>query len=280
MDRSLFFPLCFVFICLSSLSLFAEPDGDIRLSMEIAGWSPEGHFGWVETVGQGSGEKRLLKVVDLVTDKVVFKDTFEPEERAVILSRFGIEPSQKGTSLQGHRLVYQGVLYEVDLFSESDRVNVRMKNIAAGTYKEVNTAPLGGDEMEIKGTVVSPYEKRAALVFLRKGQGRAEYVVMGAHLTLGFRATPLEQEPLIESVLNGQYYISRLILEKGTDPDSVRDDRGYTPLLLAARVGNWEIVRLLLDYGARFDVSDEEGLSPADYARRSGRADLAALMTD
>ncbi len=268
-----------LFLLLSMVSLSAqEGDEGLRLSMDIIGWSRDGHFCWVEKVGGGSSEEQILKIVDLVTDSMVYEGTASADEKSALLKKYGISASSRGTSQQGHRLVYQGALYEIELFSESDRVSIRLKNINDGTYKEVNSAPLGGDEMEIRGSVISPFEKRAALVFLRKGNGRAGYSVMGAHLSIGFKAAPLEQEPLVEAVLNGQYYICRLILEKGAEPDSVRDDRGYSPLMLAARTENWSIVQLLLDYGAETDIRDEEGIRPADYARRAGKADLAAQM--
>ncbi|MDC7219901.1 MAG: ankyrin repeat domain-containing protein [Spirochaetales bacterium] len=271
--------LIFLFMLIgTALTLTGQTGGDVSLSMDILGWSDEGHFAWIETVKEGGREQNILKVVDLVTDSIVYSEGFSAGGQQAVLNRYGIEAGKKGTPQQGSRLVHQGTLYDIELFSESDRVNIRLKNINGGTYKEVNTAPLGGDEMEIRGSVISPFEKRAALVFLRKGEGHGEYMVMGAHLTLGFRAVPLEQEPLIEAVLNGQYYICRLILEKGTDPDSVGDDRGYPPLLLAARTGNWDIARLLLDYGARGDLKDGEGSSPADYARRAGEGELADKM--
>ena len=123
-------------------------------------------------------------MVDLVSDEILFNGTAGPEEEEALLKKYALS-AERGTSQQGVRLVCEGKLYEIELFSESDRVNVRLKNISEGTYKEVNTAPLGGDEMEIKGSVISPFEKRAALVFLRKGNGRAGYVVMGAHLAIG-----------------------------------------------------------------------------------------------
>ena len=274
--------LAALFLVFSFTPAFAQSDaGDVHLSMDILGWSREGHFCWVEKVGtpgSANGEERILKIVDLITDETVFEGPATPGEQSSLIEKYGISLENKGLPQQGNRLVSQGTLYEIELFSESDRVNVRLKNIRDGTFKEVNTSPLGGDEMEVRGSVISPFEKRAALVFLRKGNGRAGYTVMGAHLTVGFRAVPLEQEPLVEAVLNGQYFICRLILEKGTAPDSVRDDRGYTPLLLAARTGNWNIVRLLLDYNASADIRDEEGFSPADYALKAGENELALRM--
>lgn len=244
--------------------------------MNIGGWSPEGAFCWHEERSNGSNKEELIRIVDLVTDEILFEGPYtaadDPhgKKRIDIYSRYGIESARKGSSHGGNRLVYGGDLYEIDLFSESDRVSIRIKNVTRGTMKEVNTSPLGGDEMEIKGSVLSPYEKRAALVFLRKGSGKASYVVMGAHLTLGFAPIPLEEEELIDAVLNGHYYLCRLLLYEGADPDGVKDSRGYTPLLLAARNGKWDIARLLLEYGANPMIRDGEGKSPGDYAREAG----------
>ncbi|MBN2625716.1 MAG: ankyrin repeat domain-containing protein, partial [Spirochaetales bacterium] len=264
MGKKTLFPLFLLVL----LPLSAQ---QVKLSMDILGWSGEGLFCWVETRGDLGMEKRTLFIVDLVTDETVFSEEIIPSSDGRALARSkGIRTENRGTSVQGSRLVSRGVLYDIELFSESDRVSVRLKNISDGTYKEVNTAPLGGDEIEIRGSVISPYENRAALVFLRKGAGHAEYIVMGAHLGLGFKPIPLETEPLLEAVLNGQFYLCRLLLSEGTLPDSVRDPRGYTPLMLAARNGKWRIAGLLLDYGAKSDIRDGEGKSPADYAREAG----------
>jgi hypothetical protein len=267
---------CFL-LFLIIVPLFSQ---EIQLEMDIVGWSDQGLFCWRERVTQDNNTQRLITIVDLVTDETLFHGP-EPETnsaRDTLYRRYTIDTTQKGRSNGGNRLVFDGDLYETDLFSESDRVSVRFKNVTRGVMKEVNSGPLRGDEMTIKGAIISPFEKRAALVFLRKGSGSASYVVMGAHLTLGFSPIPLEEEELIDAVLNGQYYLCRLLLSQGTHPDSVKDSRGYTPLLLAVRNDKWQISRLLLENGADPHVKDEEGNTPADYARAAGQTELAELF--
>jgi len=55
------------------------------------------------------------------------------------------------------------------------------------------------------------------------------------------------------------------LAELGADVNAV-DDRGYTPLHGAAALGNREMIEFLVARGARVDVIDRSGNSPADMA--------------
>jgi ankyrin repeat protein len=66
------------------------------------------------------------------------------------------------------------------------------------------------------------------------------------------------------------------LLAAGADRDA-RDETGYTPLLLAAEIGDLRVVRLLLRAGAdpRRELMDE---SPLQAARRAGHHQVVALL--
>ena len=61
--------------------------------------------------------------------------------------------------------------------------------------------------------------------------------------------------------------LARLILDKGADPN-VAENRGLTPLIMAARVGNTTAAKLLLERGA----------NPAAYASGIGAITATPLM--
>jgi uncharacterized protein len=57
----------------------------------------------------------------------------------------------------------------------------------------------------------------------------------------------------------------QLLVERGADVNAV-NSRGMTAIHYAARAGNDQAVQLLADHGARLDVKDRLGRSPADIA--------------
>ena len=53
---------------------------------------------------------------------------------------------------------------------------------------------------------------------------------------------------------------------------------GSTPLMMAARYGSADSVKLLLDSGADATIKNALGLSALDFAQTAGHADAAALI--
>jgi ankyrin repeat protein len=84
--------------------------------------------------------------------------------------------------------------------------------------------------------------------------------------------------PLHVAAAKGQAEITRLLLERGYDPNAP-DAEGIRPLHHAAGGGHAEIVRLLLDAGAdRQALDSQHNATPLDWARFQGQADTAALL--
>jgi hypothetical protein len=80
----------------------------------------------------------------------------------------------------------------------------------------------------------------------------------------------------------GQVEVVRLLLEAGEDPNRYNPVGGHshtTPLHQAAGAGHNELVRLLVERGARLDLKDIHWqATPADWARYAGRTELEAFL--
>jgi ankyrin repeat protein len=66
-------------------------------------------------------------------------------------------------------------------------------------------------------------------------------------------------------------------LVQGAQVNAARPD-GRTALMLAAERGDAALIQLLLDAGADTQRLDREGLSAADWARRSGQTHVLPLL--
>ena len=56
---------------------------------------------------------------------------------------------------------------------------------------------------------------------------------------------------------------------------NARSDNGTTPLMMAARYGNGDLVPMLLKAGAEPRAANEQELTAADFAARGGRDVMA-----
>jgi ankyrin repeat protein len=61
-----------------------------------------------------------------------------------------------------------------------------------------------------------------------------------------------------------------LLLDKGARINDA-DDRGWTPLMIAADAGHGAVIEVLLKRGARTDISDPKGKTALDLANASVR---------
>ncbi len=85
--------------------------------------------------------------------------------------------------------------------------------------------------------------------------------------------------------------VVKILLDRGADVQTAtvshltgraaaRDVSGYTPLLFAARVGDLESARMLLDAGANPNVAASDRLSALGLATIRGHVDIAMLLLD
>lgn len=92
------------------------------------------------------------------------------------------------------------------------------------------------------------------------------------------RSESLGQVAPIQSAVFGRSIDAvRALLEAGADA-TVAQEGGYTALHAAAQHGDEPCVGLLLEFGARKDVHDVRGKTPADHADDAGYPELARSL--
>ncbi len=84
--------------------------------------------------------------------------------------------------------------------------------------------------------------------------------------------------PLHYAATGPEPKIVQLLLERGAVVDAESPNRS-TPLMMAARYGKEESVKLLLARGADLKRTNDQGMTAADSARSAGRESLAAELT-
>ncbi len=85
--------------------------------------------------------------------------------------------------------------------------------------------------------------------------------------------------PLHYSVMNGRTEIVRMLIDAGAKLN-VQSNIGYTPLHRAAINGQVEIARLLIDAGAYVDVQDKSGYTPLHRATEYREIEIARMLID
>ena len=70
----------------------------------------------------------------------------------------------------------------------------------------------------------------------------------------------------------------RTLLERGANPNSRDAVEHWTPLMFAAAEGQADVVRALLSHGANGAVTDDDGDTALDFARRNGHAEVVRLL--
>lgn len=85
-----------------------------------------------------------------------------------------------------------------------------------------------------------------------------------------------DNTPLCNAICKGDVEAVKKFIEYGADVNE--RSNGKTPLMLAARYNNVEIIRLLLEKGASKSIKDEKGNTALKYAEASNAKEAAELL--
>jgi uncharacterized protein len=84
---------------------------------------------------------------------------------------------------------------------------------------------------------------------------------------------------LIKSVDDNHHDAVQVFLSCGVDLE-VRDERNWTPLMVAAFNGNEEFAKLLIKCGSRVTTRDKNGYTPLHWAAYNGHVNLIRIMIE
>ncbi|WP_246849156.1 ankyrin repeat domain-containing protein [Aquimarina sp. U1-2] len=84
--------------------------------------------------------------------------------------------------------------------------------------------------------------------------------------------------PFCLSIVKGDYEMVRKLIDLGTEVN--QSSRGMTPLMYAARYNRVEIIKLLIDHGAKLKAKDSKGFTALEYAELSGAKDAQTLLLE
>lgn len=85
------------------------------------------------------------------------------------------------------------------------------------------------------------------------------------------------EEKLRMAAAEGNVLRVQTFLDQGLSPQAA-DERGVTPLFLAAQRGHRDVVALLLDRGAALNPIRQDGVTPIFIAVQAGHRDVVALL--
>jgi len=106
-----------------------------------------------------------------------------------------------------------------------------------------------------------------AIASTTTGNGNTEKLVITTNKTVS---------PLCQAITKGDIETVKKLVEFGTDVNSTSN--GMTPLMFAARYNKFEIVKLLLDNGAKVNTKDPKGYTALKHAELSNATESIELL--
>jgi len=91
---------------------------------------------------------------------------------------------------------------------------------------------------------------------------------------LGFAFTP---QGFLKAIESDNHDAVRVFLSSGVDLE-VKDERGWTPLMIAAANGKEILAKLLIHSGARLMARDMNGFTPLHWAALKGMSNIVELL--
>lgn len=145
-----------------------------------------------------------------------------------------------------------GLLIPVQDIVEKEGLDVLMQFDAEG-HSPMHWAALGGHTHILRYFV----EKKAKMDLAANNQ-------LGA-------------QPIHWACVNGHIAVVEILLQAGVSIDSV-DNKGCTPLIIAAQYGRTMLAAFLMGKGARLQVTDKEGDNALQWAAFKGHCELTRLL--
>jgi ankyrin repeat protein len=96
-------------------------------------------------------------------------------------------------------------------------------------------------------------------------------------LTINNKQFDVQFTPLMVAAYKGDYEIAQKILQKGANPDSTNNE-GTTALTVACNFGDIKFASLLLQHGADINKQDNEGMSCLMYATLRNHEDFVTML--
>lgn len=106
---------------------------------------------------------------------------------------------------------------------------------------------------------------------------RATLCTLVLLLMNGCVTTP--EEKLRRAAAEGNFLRVETFLGQGVNAQTA-DERGVTPLFLAAKSGHREVAALLLEQGAGVNSARQDGVTPLFIAVQEGRRDVVTLLLE
>ena len=148
-----------------------------------------------------------------------------------------------------------------------------------------------------------PEGETPVMTAARSGTARGVRMLIAAGANVNVREQSRGQTALMWATSQGHHDVMRALVDAGADPEArskvrprlvyaaasngavfeqglVENLGGYTPLLFAARQGDVEAARLLLEAGADIDTPAGNGASPLVVAVHSGHPRLAGFLLE
>ena len=101
------------------------------------------------------------------------------------------------------------------------------------------------------------------------------FVAVASALSSTFAQTP----DLITAARSNDVNLAKTLLDAKADVNQ-RDDKGYTPLILATYDGNFEVAQFLLQHGASTEIKDNSGRTALMGAAFKGNEREVKLLLD
>lgn len=166
------------------------------------------------------------------------------------------------------------LLRGVDPNVKDKRGYTALSHAMEAMYGEVEDALLKRPELNPNSRGLNERSALAGYVW-RDDQPRVErLLVLGADLNL---SDADGDTALHGAAKSGNVEIMRMLLDKGANPNA-KNKQGGTPLMWAAVYGNEDAARLLLSRGANASAKDNTGVTAAEWAVRNNRDNVASLL--